>query len=147
MPIPVNSLGEFTFDVFHHPQDRGAPPILPAQMGEVIQRAGVDGTAIMRLGIKAEPFQMRSGRTCTDFEQAADILRQYFAAQNDEPLELVWGGINYGTSFNALYVPLHVEPIRIRKITAAAGGLVANAGAWLEAMWTLQPISKAPFGL
>lgn len=144
--MSVNSLGNFRFVAFHNPGDPGAPPILPAQAGESIQRPGVDGTTILRLGVKAEPFQMRSGVDVPSVGDAASLLAQYIASQNVEPLSIVWGSIDYFVAFGALYVPLRVEPIRIRRISAPVGGLYgALGGAWLEALWTLQPIYAAAF--
>lgn len=140
--MAVNSLGTFQFVTFHNPHDRGAPPLLPAQVGQPIQRPGVDGTTVLRLGYKAPPFQMRSGVDVATVTDACDLLAQYMASQNAAPLTVVWGGKDFETAYGVVYIPLVVEPLRIRRISAAAGGLTPGAQAWLEALWTLQPVAK-----
>ena len=140
-----NSLGSFDFVTLHNPGDRGAPPILPAMDGEIVQRVGVDGTSIQRIGRKGHPFPMRSGVDVQNFSKANTLLRDYLEAQNQQALPLVWGGVNYEAEFGVLYIPVRVEPIRIRRIIGAAGGLRnGDATAWLEALWTLVPIASSP---
>lgn len=138
--MAVNQLGEFTFVTLHNPQDRGAPPLLPAIESQVLQRPGVDGTLIQRTGKKAQPFDMRSGVDVQNFSVANDLLAEYLAIQNDDARVLIWGGVNYSLEYSVLYVVLRVVPIRIRRISAATGGLTPYAEAWLEALWTLQPV-------
>jgi hypothetical protein len=141
MAIPTNSLGPFSFVTLHVPSDRGAPPIIPAMDAEIVQRAGVDGSAVQRLGVKAQPFQMRSGVDLLSFADANTQLALYMEYQNFEALGLIWGGVDYQSNFSTLYLPVRIEPIRIRKISGAVGGINGSAAtAWLEALWTLLPI-------
>lgn len=136
----INSLGDFLFVSFHHPQDHGAPPLLPAQQGEIVQRPGADGTSVLRLGVKSEPFQMRSMVDVLSFYDANILMGLYMASQNTGAYRLIWGGVDYTFNFGALFIPLRVEPIRIRRVSAATGGLTLGATAIVEALWTLQSV-------
>lgn len=138
--MSTNSLGPFSFVTLHVPSDRGAPPDIVAMEGEISQRAGVDGSAVTRMGVKGNPFQMRSGVDVLTFAAANDLFAQYKDACNTELMTLIWGGVNY-QAYGMQYIPLRVEPIRIRKIGAAAGGLYGSTGtAWLEVLWSLLPM-------
>lgn len=137
-----NSLGPFEFVAFHVPSDHGAPPDLLQVQGDLVQRAGVDGSSVMRLGRKGNPFQMRSGIDLLSLSDALVTLNAYKSYVNFEPLALVWGGIDFHASFGTDYLPIAVEPIRIRRISGGAGGQYGStAAAWLEALWTLVPIA------
>lgn len=139
--MSVNSLGEFAFVSFANPNDAGAPPLLVSMEGGLQQRPGVDGSSVMRLGVKGQPFPMKSCVDCLTFAGANDELSEYMAAVNDEPLLLIWGSVNYFTSYQTMYLPIRCEPIRIRRISGCAGGINGStATAWLEALWTLLPL-------
>lgn len=144
--MSTNSLGDFEFVTFHHPEDHGAPPLLPARMGQVIQRAGADGSTVLQLGRKGRPFPMRSGVDVATFAEANDLLRDYMDAANEKPLGLIWGGANFGTAYGVQYIPVDVQPIRIRRISGVVGGLSGQPNCfWLEALWTLLPVETITF--
>lgn len=142
--MAANQLGEFEFVAFHHPQDHGAPPLLALRQGELVQRAGVDGSYVQRLGVKGRPFQMRSGVDVLSLSAGTDLLRDYMESASSDPLDLIWASVDYFSRYRTRYIVLDVEPGRVRKVTGAAGGLLAGAGtAWVDALWTLVPIRIA----
>lgn len=140
--MSTNSLGPFSFVTLHVPHDRGGPPILPAMDGDLAQRAGVDGSSVQHLGMKGHPFQMRSGVDVVGFDVGNALMAEYRTYQNKEALTLIWGGIDYEATFSTVYLPLRVEPIRIRRIASPCGGLAgSSANTWVEAIWTLLPLA------
>lgn len=141
--MALNSLGPFNFVSFHQPEDRGAPPPLPAQQLEPIQRPGVNGTGFILQGIKGEPFDMRSAVDMYTVAAAANLLYQYQSYVGTRQI-LVWAGVDFDAAYSCQYQIFRCRPGRIRRITGSTGGLNPGAGAWLEAWWTLVPVFVSP---
>lgn len=137
----INQLGNFYFAALHGPGDRGTPPVLLAEQVETLQRPGVDGTAIIKLGQKADPFQLRSVVDTTTFEAAMYLAAEYMTYQGNGPYGLIWGNINFLAAFNVVYVPSKVEIVKVRRLSCAAGGLSPPSLGLVEALWTLQPVA------
>lgn len=136
----INQLGNFYFVALHGPTDRGTPPTLLAEQVETHQRPGVDGTAIIKLGRKADAFQMRSVVDTPSFAAAVYLASQYMTYQGQGPYGLIWGSVNFLSEFNVLYVPIKIEITKVRRLSCAAGGLYPPSLGLVEALWTLQPI-------
>lgn len=132
----LNQLGDFTFVSFHRPEDRGAPPEIITQTCETIQRPGCDGTGVIRLGQKATAFQMRSLATCVSMAAAVHLASLYKEYVGDGPYGIIWGGANYTSLYDVVYVPLDVQITKLRRLSASTDG----SQACVEALWTLQPI-------
>ena len=107
--------------------------MIPADMVEVIERPGVNGSAIRLLGKKREPFQMFSGVGEASHSAGVVLLSDYQLAQG-EIQPLVWAGLDFSDQMQVAI--LHVEPIRAIRISAATDGSLA----WVEAVWTLKPV-------
>lgn len=141
--MSINQLGNFQFIAIHGPNDVGSPPANVATQVEVWQRPGFDGTAIIDLGKKGEPFQMRS---VVDTQTPADALIMadlYRKSQGQGPFGLIWNSVNFMTEFDVVYVPIKVEVTKVRRLRTATGGLYPPSLGLIECMWTLVPIAVA----
>ena len=136
----VNQFGDFYFVSFHRPEDRAAPPEILAQMTDVIQRPGSEGTGVVNLGRKGAAFQMRSFVDTTSQAAAVALAKLYKASVGTGSYGIVWGGANYTDIHQVAYVPLAVDILKITQLRACAGGLYPPSLGGLEALWTLQPI-------
>lgn len=139
--MSLNMFGVFEFDAFHRVEDRAAPPNIIAETAEILQRPGYDGTAIIKLGRKEEPFQMRSVVGCTTQAAALALSYLYKQSQNTQAYQLIWGGVDYTGTFETQYVPLRVDIVKVKRLSTSAGGIYGPiCYGLLEAVWTLQPV-------
>ena len=138
--MSLNQFGNFRFVAFHRPEDRGAPPVLCTEETEIIQRPGIDGTGVIRLGRKGVAFQMRSVVDAPSFDGAVWLADQYRRSRGLGPYGIIWGGVNFAANYGTVYVPLDVQIIKCRRIGAAVGGLFAPSLGLVEAVWTMIPI-------
>ena len=138
--MAIFKLGLYQFVNCHNAQNPAGPPPILQEMTETIQRPGVDGTGVFKLGLKAEPFQMRS---CVDLiDTTIDIVfNGYRDMVAEAKYTLIWADVDWFTTFGVQFVVLHVEIYSIRKVLVKAGGITAGANRWLEAIWTLQPVA------
>ena len=139
--MALNQLGNFEFDSFHRVENRGAPPSILAEQCEILQRPGYAGTAIIRMGTKESPFQMRSVVGCTNQLAAMTLAKLYKDAQGQGPYGIIWGGLDFVGAYDVVYVPLQVDIVRACRLSASAGGIYSPCYGLLEAIWTLQPVA------
>lgn len=142
--MALNQFGNFLFIAIHGPNDVGSPPANVATHVEVLQRPGFDGTAIIDLGKKGKPFQMRS---VVDTQTPADALIMadlYRKSQGQGPFGLIWNGVNFYTDFDVVYVPIEVDVTKIRRLRTATGGIYPPSLGLVECLWTLMPIEVKP---
>lgn len=138
MPL-TNKIGVFDFVTLHRPDDHGAPPTFVRMMTRTVQRDGVDGTGIILLGEKAEPCQLVSGVDLFARSDSLEVFERYSELIGDDAQKIIWAGIDFRAQYETQYVVLDVQPGRIIRLNAVAGGL--NAGQfWTEALWTVQPV-------
>jgi hypothetical protein len=137
--MALYSLGPFQFISLCRVEDPSAPPPIPQQQLELIQRRGVNGTGFAQTGVRANQFQMLSKVDAVDFPSAVNQAYQYQAAAGNQPLSIVWADQSFD-AFNVQYVVLMAEPRKVRQLATAVGGLNPPSGAWLECLWTLIPV-------
>lgn len=135
--MALYSIDEANFVTLHRVEDAAGPPPIPRTQTEVIQRPGVDGTGLLNLGIRGEPFQLRSAVDLLNLSSCYAAIDIYSRMISRGRSVIVWGGVNLYFEMGLLYLVLDVFPTRIRRISAKAGGLTAGATCWLEAQWTL----------
>jgi len=134
-----DSIGVYPFVTLHRVDDPKAGPLIVREQCTPINRPGVDGTAVMRMGQRSEPFQMRSGVDMTSIATGPTAIAAYSTLIGDDPVSVVWQGIDYEI-FGCRYVVMDVFPLKIVRLSAKSGGLVSGATAWIEMIWTLQPV-------
>jgi len=137
----VNRFGNAYFVSLHGVEDRGCPPDFLGEQVEVVQRPGYDGSAIIKLGTKGAPFQMRSFVDAVTPAAALLLGQLYKSMQGSGSYGLIWAGINFLSEFNLVYVPLEVKIIKVRRLSAAVGGLYPPSTGCIEALWTLMPVA------
>lgn len=138
--MAVHSLGPFNFVTLTGPGDRGEPPTLLQRTAVPIQRAGVNGTAFVRTGIKAQPSWLRSGIDCIHQQHADALITAYKSLEAGNAQPIVWNDVDFQATYNCLYVVLEVRVIQCIRLSAAAGGLSSNSTRWLECAWLVNPV-------
>jgi len=145
--MAANSLGEFPFVTFTNPVGRNGAPLLTRAMNETIQRPGVHGTGIRRLGVKGATFQMVSTRDNSSVALAAQEYNLYTVLTTEDAQSIRFKGLDYD-AFGVRYVVLNVSDPDIMPLRNKVGGLLgAQASAVkLTVIWTLQPVTMAQLG-
>ena len=144
MPIPVFSLGTFDFITLENlaAGGRGGAPELPQTLLEIVQRAGVDGTAYINMAKKGMPFQVRSLVDVASESDAQTLIAAYYDAVGGDKLPLVWRDNDYYANHQVLFQVLRVEAPRMQVVQNVVGGLnipPGESGIVVEAIWTLNP--------
>lgn len=117
---------------------RGGPLIVREQC-QLINRPGVDGTAVLLTGKRSDPFQMRSLIDILSLAVLPAALKAYTELIG-KAVEIHWQGVDYANDHDTKYMVLDVVVSRSGKLLARSGGLVPNSTAYLELLWTLQPV-------
>lgn len=142
--MAVHSIGAFNFITLDGTAGPGAPPQIAREQSMLTQRPGVDGTGILQLGSKGRPFQMVSVVDATSVAAGHTLQSLYAAICNDALYTVIANDVNYATAYNTQYVVLDVEPLGVRRVGAAVGGLSSPSLAVVAALWTLLPVYVAP---
>lgn len=144
MALPIFSLGQFDFITLENlaAGGRGGAPELPQTLLEIVQRAGVNGTAYINLAKKGMPFQVRSLVDVASEDDAQTLIAAYYDAVGGDKLPLVWRDNNYYTNHQVMFEVLRVEAPRMQVMGTIVGGLnvaPGDVGVVVEAIWTLNP--------
>jgi hypothetical protein len=142
--MSINRFGNFFFVSFHRPDGSGSPPEILCEQTEVVQRPGSNGAGVILLGRKGKPFQMRSFVDTETFADAEELSEHYIDVIGTGPYGIIWGGINFLSRHDVVYVPLAVEGIKLKQLRASAGGLYPPSLGSVEALWTLLPVEVPP---
>lgn len=126
MPIHTNSIGDFEFLSMS-----GAPELRREQV-ELIERAGVDGTALRKTGQRSRPFEVVTMNYEASFQAAHNKMLQYKSLIGDDPQEWIRHSISEGTWF-----VVDVKERELYAIFNAIGGLVGGEQACHVVSWTL----------
>lgn len=133
----LNSIGQFVFLMLSP-----APEIIRRELA-VIARQGVDGIALMRTGIRGRPFTVRTGVDAENAIDAQAALANYQGLIGADPVNVVYAGLDYA-AYGCVYAVRDIRPFPVKGMLGAAGGLFPPSFAWVEAEWTLIPISLEP---
>lgn len=83
MPAYTNSIGAYQFlamdGAFH----------LRQQQLELIERHGIDGTGLRRLGIRGKPFEVVTINYEVDFDTAEDKMDEYRELVGSDPVNVI----------------------------------------------------------
>lgn len=142
-----NILGSFSFvDLVSLAGPNGAPA-LPREVNEIIQRAGVNGTGVRRMGIKADPFQMASIRDSLSVSDGIETTKNYVQLTKDPAQSMVWRGFDY-ESIGLRFIVLDVGELDVQPVRNKVGGLEGTdaEAAIIRAIWTLQPVEISHLG-
>jgi hypothetical protein len=117
MPVHTNSIGDFEFL-----QIEGAPHLRQEQL-EIIERAGVDGSGLRKLGRRGRPFELQTTNYEESFETAQSKMQEYKALVGDDPVDLVRMSLEEGT-----FLVLEVRERALFAIFNAIGGIQDDPG-------------------
>lgn len=139
--MATSSIGSFRFIQLSE------PPQPPKKHVEIIQRQGVNGSAIWETGTKGVPFSVRSKVDARDVAHAFRLWHDYVQTIG-ERLTITWGGqtpvywFEWLSGRQSYYVVvLDVTEPLIRRVASSSGGLNYPHGAWLEATWKLLAVT------
>lgn len=132
-------VGQYGFITLHRVDDPRGGPLLPREQCEVINRPGVDGTAVLRTGKRSDPFSMRA------FVDVASLAVVPLATQSYQALigtvvNVIWQDVDYQATYGVKFAVLDCVVSRSARLLARAGGAVSGSTAYLEVVWTLQPM-------
>ena len=136
----ADKIDKYEFVSLGRVEDPRMGPLIIREQCRPISRPGVNGVAVMRIGQRSEPFQMRSCVDVLNMSYLPIAVSAYQSMIGEKAYELTWQGIEYASQFNTKYVVLDCVVLRSCRISGSSGGLVANSTAWLEMLWTLQPV-------
>lgn len=113
-------------------------PLPPAQQLQIETRAGVDGVALWRTGVRGEPFIVQSFVDVPNLTQAQVLYDTYRTLIGADPVTLIFADIPWADPV----VVLNVRPIpnEIRAILLGVGGVAGNfgpSGATCACQWDL----------
>ena len=114
-------------------------PIGITEQPVVVERPGVNGSAMWRSGIRGEPFILRSGLDTVNLafaELAYNLYRGIVGTYKD----LLWKGMPWTGPFTQVAV-LKVTPVKIQAMIGGVGGLNPPSQGWCECDWKLQTVS------
>jgi hypothetical protein len=129
---PLNKIGQFNFIELRRSGGEGPPPPkLPRST--VLQRVGVDGIALRRDGVGAEPFAMVAVRDCLSAAASQALLIQYKAIENQAPVLLTYNGVSRG-----LFFVRRVQLIEERGCSTGSGGFHGSLARIIQSVeWEL----------
>jgi hypothetical protein len=137
--MPANSID--IFDFISLSSSHGGDGIETVyEHGELQQRAGVDGTALIQTGLKGDPFQVVSLRDVATFADAQALRVLYKSIVNAKLVVVACGNTNYYTTTGHKYIVRDVTAVA-KRLASCAGGLTGGTGQGLvTAHWTLVPV-------
>lgn len=91
MPVHTNSIGDFQF------LEIQGPPYLRQEQVELIERDGVDGSGVRKLGKRGKPFQVTTINYVESYDVAKSKMAEYKDSVADDPVELIRQGTSEGT--------------------------------------------------
>lgn len=137
--MATNSIGSFSFVRLSSVNGRADAVETVYQHTELIQRPGVDGTGMIQLGLKGDPFQLSSMVDVDTFANAQALRLNYKSIVGNGLYVVICAGTNYYNPLGHKYYVLGVQA-EASRIGKSAGGLVGGAQAKVEAIWTLIPV-------
>ena len=145
--MAANSIGSFPFVTLTNPIGQNGAPLLVRAENETIQRPGVHGTGVRRLGVKGETFQMISTRDNSSVGFAAQEYNLYTELTKSGAQNIRFKGLDYD-QFGVLYVVLNVSDPDITPLRNKVGGLLGAlaSAVKLTDTWTLQPVTLSQLG-
>lgn len=138
--MPAYSISRFAFLTLARPDDPAAPPDTIGEKSELLQRHGVDGTGVLRVGRKGEAFEMISMVDAATFTAAIDTGEAYKVLENSGLYDLVWHGVNYRTAYGNIYLVKRVRVLQVKRLANSTGGLFPPSLGLVVASWQLLPM-------
>ena len=130
----MNSIGEYVFIGLH------GNPDPPKEAVEIMERPGVDGIGVWRLGRWGKPFFMRSQVDVASMAAAAVLLGRYRDMIGQDPVSMIQDNVD-SAACGFLVVVEDVRQERCHAIENSTGGINPPSLAWLEAGWRLRAVA------
>ena len=127
----ISSIGPFPFLIL---ADQVVPP--HEQVDEPVQRRGIDGTAVWRIGRRGEKFTLRSKVDQPSLDFARLTFAQYQSLIGQDPQTLIQDDYAFAQQ-NFKVLVLKVQLVALKAIRTAVGGMFPPSLAWLECDWEL----------
>jgi hypothetical protein len=133
MPLLTNQIGAYTFDSM----EGNFQPV--RERVEVVQRGGVDGTEVRRLGSSGRPFQIITKRFESTTATARTAFDNYKGLIGQNPVAIT----HHGVAYSGTWAVLDVVNMGIAPRSSVVGSIVASPTVILIASWTLIQISTS----
>jgi hypothetical protein len=138
--MAIYQLGDYRFVTLHRVENPDAPPPIVQETTMPIERPGVDGSIVMRLGTRGSPFQMISGVDAENKSGADNAQDAYGRMVGFKRYDLIWANTNYTDAHQTKFIVLDVQVQRIKRLAIVVGGINAGGNFWVEVLWTLLPV-------
>lgn len=129
----MNSIGEYVFIGLH------GNPDPPKEAVEILERPGVDGVGVWRLGRWGKSFLMRSAVDVASMAAAATLFDRYRDLIGQDPVSLIQDNVD-SAARGWLVVVEDVRQERCHAVMNSTGGINPPSLAWLVAGWRLRAI-------
>lgn len=131
MAIAINQIGSFRFIRLE------GPPLAEGMDVERIERPGVDGIALLRLGVHDKPTRYVSTVDVASVAAGWQLYEQYKALQGADAVNLIWSGAP------AVLVAIErVTALVCRPLQGSVGNQInPPSGGLLVCEWILERIS------
>lgn len=126
MPVHTNSIGAYSF------LDIEGAPILRQQQLEIIERAGVTGSGVRRLGSRGKVFELVTTNYVASFTTAKTNMDLYKAMVGTNPVTLIRQSVNEGT-----FIVMAVKERDRYAIFNAIGGFSGGEQCCQHVIWSL----------
>lgn len=104
----------------------------------VLDRPGVEGSAVWLTGKRGKLFTVRSTVDCRDLTDATMLLTEYRDSIGGDPVDMVWDNQAVTTEETKIVVlDVRTVPGRVFRMAGATPGLRPPSLAWLEVEWDL----------
>ena len=143
MALPVNAIGPFNFISLGFPGDNAVAPPSGQMQCEITERPGVDGTGLIQLGIRGEPYPCRTTVDVPTLPDCHILYQDYLSIVGTRQL-LMRANIAYEQVHRANVFVLKVEAPRFKRLSAMSGGLNGLPAGWfVEVVWQLISVPAA----
>lgn len=132
-------LGDVPFISLSRADGRSGPPDFPKEQVELIERPGIDGTGLLLLGRRGQPFPCRALTSVGSRQAGLDLLQTFVDAIGADPLPLIWANENLTNQYGVAYQILDVLETAVQPVTAASNG----ASFLVRATLLLLPVSTS----
>ncbi len=117
-------------------------PVPPMQRRKIVQRAGVDGTGIWRMGSRGDKFTLRAGVDVPNMAAGRLAFALATAFTNADPVILIQDGYDFNLNQSWKVSVLGVRQVALFAVLNATGGLFPPSLAWLEIDFDLIAIAN-----
>lgn len=112
------------------------PLDVPQNDMQIIERPGLDGFDLRKLGDHKKPFQILASRDARDISEARAFLANYALLVGADPVAMIWANYNLSLEGRKVAV-LRVDQVELRAAFPIVNAIGPLPGYLLRTLWTL----------